>query len=302
MNRILLFFAAIVAVSACGPRELEPDMPFKCDQCDGWNEPHQPFRIHGNTWYVGTDGLSSILIESDDGLILIDGGLPQSAALIDANIRSLGFDPLTIKVILVSHPHFDHAGGVAALQRLTRANVFTSGAGAPVLEGGRLAENDPQYVADSDQGSFPAVTDATVVGDGESVTVGDVSVRAVYTPGHTAGSVTWTWESCALNTCYDVVYADSMSPVSAQGFSFATTGTADQITKSAGIIGDLDCDILLSPHPFFFGMHDKLERRDEGNPFVNSFACTFYAESSLDWLEQRLRAEGGQPPPVTLPE
>jgi hypothetical protein len=84
-----------------------------------------------------------------------------------------------------------------------------------------------------------------------------------------------------------------MSPVSAQGFSFAATGTADQIIESAGVIGDLDCDILLSPHPFFFGMYDKLERRDEGNPFVNSFACTFYAESSLDWLEQRLKAEGG---------
>jgi len=300
VKRILFYFVAIATLPACGPRELEPDAPVECDQCDGWNETHEPFRIHGNTWYVGTDGLSSILIQSDDGLILIDGGLPQSAALIDANIRSLGFDPLTIEAILVSHPHFDHAGGVAALQRLTGANVFTSRAGGPVLKGGRLAENDPQYMADSDHGSFPAVSNATVVGDGELVAVGNVSVRAVYTPGHTAGSVTWTWESCALNTCYDVVYADSMSPVSAQGFSFATTGMADQIIESAGIIGDLDCDILLSPHPFFFGMHDKLERRDEGNPFVSSFACTFYAESSLDWLEQRLKAEAGQPPPVSL--
>ena len=218
--------------------------------------------------------------------------MPQSAALIVANIRALGFDPLSIKAILLSHPHFDHAGGVAALQRLTRANVFTSDAGAPVLSSGQLSEDDPQYVADSDYGSFPPVSNVTVVGNGEFVSVGNVDVRAVYTPGHTPGSVTWTWESCALNTCYDVVYADSMSPVSAQGFSFAATGTADQIIESAGVVGDLDCDILLSPHPFFFGMYDKLERRDEGNPFVNSFACTFYAESSLGWLEQRLEAEG----------
>ena len=294
MKRIIVPLTAIALLAACGPRELEPDAPFECEQCAGWNEPQEAFRVHGNTWFVGTDGLSSILIESDDGLMLIDGGLPQSAALIVANVRSLGFDPLSIKAILVSHPHFDHAGGVAALQRFTRANVFTSAAGAPVLSSGQLSQDDPQYVADSDYGSFPPVSNVTVVGDGEFVSVGNVDVRAVYTPGHTAGSVTWTWESCALNTCFDVVYADSMSPVSAQGFSFAATGTADQIIESAGIIGDLDCDILLSPHPFFFGMYDKLERRDEGNPFVNTFACTIYAESSLDWLEQRLKAEGGQ--------
>ena len=294
MKRIIVPLAAIALLTACGPRELEPDAPFECEQCAGWNEPQEAFRVHGNTWFVGTDGLSSILIESDDGLMLIDGGLPQSAALIVANVRSLGFDPLSIKAILVSHPHFDHAGGVAALQRFTRANVFTSAAGAPVLSSGQLSQDDPQYVADSDYGSFPPVSNVTVVGDGEFVSVGNVDVRAVYTPGHTAGSVTWTWESCALNTCFDVVYADSMSPVSAQGFSFAATGTADQLIESAGIIGDLDCDILLSPHQFFFGMYDKLERRDEGNPFVNTFACTIYAESSLDWLEQRLKAEGGQ--------
>ena len=292
MNRIAFCLAVMAMLAACGPRELEPDAPFECEQCDSWNEPQEPFRVHGNTWYVGTDGLTSILIETNDGLILIDGGLPQSAALIVANVRSLGFDPMMIKAILLSHAHFDHAGGIAALQRLTRANVFTSEAGVPVLTTGRLADDDPQYVAGSNSGNFPAVDNVRAVGDGEFVSVGGVDVKAVYTPGHTSGSVTWTWESCALGTCYDVVYADSMSAVSAQGFSFAASGAADQIIDSAGIIGDLDCDILLSPHPFFFGMYDKLERRDDGNPFVNNFACTFYAESSLDWLEQRLKAEG----------
>jgi len=251
----------------------------------------EPFRIHGNTWYVGTDGLSSILIETDAGLILIDGGLPQSAALIDTSIRELGFDPLNIKAILVSHAHFDHSGGVAALQRLTKAPVFTSGAGAETLSSGELDEGDPQYVADSDSGSFPPIRQVTAVGDGEFVSVGSVNVKAVHTPGHTKGSVTWTWESCALNTCLAVVYADSLTAVSAEGFSFAASGAASQMVESAGKIADLQCDILLSPHPFFFGMHDKLERRDDGNPFVNSFGCTFYAETSLDWLEQRLEAE-----------
>ena len=291
MNRLHLFLVTLPLLTACGSRQLEADAPYACDRCDDWNAPHVPFRIHGNTWYVGTDGLSSILIETSDGLILLDGGLPQSAALIDTNIRALGFDPLDIKAILVSHAHFDHAGGVAALQRLSRASVFSSEAGTATLTSGRLGEDDPQYVADSDDGRFPAIRNVTAVGDGEFVSVGSVNVQAHYTPGHTAGSVSWTWESCALNTCLDVVYADSLTAVSAQGYSFAASGAATRMVESAGKIADLPCDILLSPHPFFFGMHDKLERRDEGNPFINSLACTFYAESALDWLEQRLDAE-----------
>ena len=292
MNRTSFLLVSLFLVAACGPRELEPDAPYTCDRCEDWNQPIDAFRVHGNTWYVGTNGLSSILIETDAGLILIDGALPQSSEQIAVNIRELGFDPLDIEAILVSHAHFDHAGGVAAFQRLTRANVYTSETGAETLSSGRLSEGDPQYIAESDAGTFPAIENITAVGDGEFVSVGSTNVRAVYTPGHTMGSVTWTWESCAMSTCYNVVYADSLTAVSAQGFSFGTSGAADRMIESAGTIANLDCDILLSPHPFFFGMHDKLERRDDGNPFVNNLGCTFYAETALDWLEQRLKAEG----------
>lgn len=284
-------FVVALLVSACGPRQLEPDEAIECDQCDSWNQPQDPFRVHGNTWYVGTKGLSSILIESDEGLILIDGGLPQSAALIEANIRNLGFDAHDVKAILVSHAHYDHVGGLAALQRLTGANVYASQAALRPLTTGRLVEDDPQYVADSDEGSFPPVRQVVAVDDGEVVTVGSIDVRAVHTPGHTRGSTTWTWQSCALNTCYDVVYADSLTAVSAQGFKFTSSGVGDEIAASAGKVGDLDCDILLTPHPFFFGMDEKLERIDQGNPFVNNVGCLLYAESSLQWLEQRLQAE-----------
>lgn len=284
----------LFSIAACGPKELQPDAAIECDQCDGWNEPQAPFRIYGNTWYVGTDGLSSILIEGDGGLILIDGGLPQSAPLIDANIRSLGFDTRDVAAILVSHVHFDHVGGLAALQRLSGANVFTSSAGSGPLSSGILAENDPQYIADSDKGNFPPVRHVVAVGDGQIVSAGSLDVKAVYTPGHTPGGITWTWQSCALNTCYDVVYADSMSAVSSEWYQFGSSGVADVLIASAGVIGDLDCDILLSPHPFFFGMYDKLERRDKGNPFVNNVGCMLYAEQSLDWLERRLEAERSQ--------
>ena len=161
---------------------------------------------------------------------------------------------------------------------MTGARVYSSEAGVATLTSGQLQEGDPQFVADSDSGHFPAVRNVVAAGDRERLVFGELT--AVHTPGHTAGSVSWTWQSCALGTCYDVVYADSLTAVSAQGFSFAESGAADRLIESAGIIADLECDILLSPHPFFFGLSDKL-RIDEGNPFVNELACTFYAEEAL---------------------
>lgn len=292
MNRYCLLLVASLLVAACGPKEIEPDEAFECSNCERWNMPQQPFRLYGNTWYVGTAGLSSILIETESGLILIDGGLPQTAAVIDANLRAAGFDPLKISAILVSHAHFDHGGGVAALQRLTGAAVYASTEGAKVLQSGKLQSDDPQFLYGPENSSFPAIENVIAIADREIVTIGDVDVTAVYTPGHTPGGITWTWESCALGTCYDVVYADSLTAVSAEGYRFSDGPAANQLIESAGAISELDCDILLSPHPFFFGLQDKLERREEGNPFVNNVACMIYAETALDWLEQRLHSEG----------
>jgi metallo-beta-lactamase class B len=278
------------------PKELQPDVTIDCPQCADWNLPVAPFRIYGNTWYVGTDGLSSILIETDAGLILIDGGLPQSAVLIVANIEKLGFDARDISAILLSHAHFDHAGGIAALQRLSGAEVFASGSAAAALATGTLQENDPQFMNALMPTSFPAVPDVTLVDDVEDVSVGSVDIFSVLTPGHTPGGVTWTWQSCVLDTCHDIVYADSLSAVSAEGFQFSAGTAAIDLRTSGEIIAGLDCDIFLSPHTFFFSMHAKLDRRDQGNPFVNNVACMMYAESSLERLEERLRAESGQLP------
>lgn len=291
MKRLFGLISCAALLVACGPKTLEPDVAFECTNCDRWNAPQDPFRLYGNTWYVGTAGLSAILIEGDEGLILIDGALPQSAPLIDANIRELGFDPVNIKAILVSHAHFDHAGGVNALQRLSGASVYSSADGAEVLRTGALQDDDPQFLYGPDNTSFAAVSDVIGLADGEVVSVGEVSVTAVYTPGHTPGGVSWTWQSCALDTCYDIVYADSLTAVSAEGYRYTGSAAANQLVDSAGVLANLDCDILISPHPFFFGMQEKLEKIDAGNPFVNPVACMIYAETALDWLERRLRAE-----------
>jgi len=291
VSRLCLLLLITVLVAACGPRELEPDAAFECSNCERWNQPQEPFRIYGNTWFVGTAGLTSLLVETDAGLILVDGALPQSSPLIEASIRKLGFDPLDIKAILLSHAHYDHAGGINALQRLSGAAVFTSPDGASVLQSGLLQEDDPQFLHGPENSSFAAVRNVTAIADGELVTVGGVDIKAVHTPGHTPGGVSWTWESCALGTCYDIVYADSLTAVSAEGYRFSDGPAVNQLIESAGAISELDCGILLTPHPFFFGMQAKLEKRDEGNPFANNVACMIYAETVLDWLEQRLKSE-----------
>ena len=118
-------FLAVSSTTA----QLQPDPPKECDDCAEWNRPLAPFKVFGNTYYVGTDGLSALLVTDDQGLILLDAALPQSAPIIDQNIRTLGFRTENIRIIVNSHAHYDHAGGIAALQRFSKATVAASPAG-----------------------------------------------------------------------------------------------------------------------------------------------------------------------------
>lgn len=122
----LLLIASTAALAAPEGKHFRADAPMTCAACDEWNAPHEPFRVFGNTYYVGVAGLSAVLIASEDGLILLDAGLPQSAPLIDASIRKLGLRTEDIRLIVNSHAHFDHAGGIAALQRASGARVAAS--------------------------------------------------------------------------------------------------------------------------------------------------------------------------------
>src|SRR5690606_25890384 len=118
--------------------------PIECGNCAAWNETQTPFRLHGDSWYVGTRGLSSVLVATPEGLVLIDGALPQSAPLIAANVESLGFRMDQVRYLLNSHPHYDHAGGLAALQRLSGAPAVSTAAGAKALRLGNAPHDDPQ--------------------------------------------------------------------------------------------------------------------------------------------------------------
>src|SRR5690348_16993189 len=183
-----------------------------------WNAPQAPFRIYGNTWYVGPHGLSAILVDTGQGLALFDGDLPETAPQIEAHIRTLGFHVRDVKWILNSHAHIDHAGGIAALQRASGAQVLASAAGAHAMELGGADSSDPQYGLAP---SYTPMKHVRVVGNGETLHLGNAAITAHYTPGHTPGSTAWTWSSCESTRCMHMVYADSLAAVSTPTFRFS---------------------------------------------------------------------------------
>lgn len=272
------------------------DPPHKCDSCDEWNKPREPFKLFGNTYYVGTDGLSAILIAGDAGLILLDGGLEQSAALIDANIRQLGFKTEDVKLIVNSHGHYDHAGGIAALQRASGATVAASPSGASALQRGENTPDDPQFGFGKAENGFPAVKNVKVIKDNEVLRVGNVAITANFTPGHTPGSTTWTWRSCEGANCLNMVYADSISAVSAPGFKFtATPELVNAFRRSITRLAELPCDIVVSTHPSATNLDAKIKKRAElkgagPDPFVDH-GCKALAAGAMKGLEARIAEE-----------
>jgi len=266
-----------------------------CPKCAQWNISQQPFRIYGNTYYVGVHGLSSILITSPSGHILIDGDLAESAPKIVASIRTLGFRIEDVKLILNSHVHYDHAGGIAELHKLSGAAVAGSPFTAHALESGHSGKDDPQYEIAPPIQKVPGVQ---VLKDGQTVRVGPLALTAHFTPGHTPGGTTWTWQSCEKERCLNMVYADSLTAISADNFRFTDSPdypTARQdFEKSFATLNSLPCDILLTPHPDVSDMWERLERRNKGDAdaWVDTGACKRFSASSRENFAKRLATEG----------
>lgn len=267
-----------------------------CSQCETWNKPQAPFRIFGNTYYVGTHGLSSILITSKGGHILIDGALPQSVQQIVAHIHSLGFRIQDVKVIVNSHVHFDHAGGIAQLQKLSDARVMASAWSAAVMRKGGAGRDDPQYGAVQPISPISNVAD---VRDGETIRVGDIAMTAHFTPGHTPGGTSWTWKSCEGSICRDIVYADSLTPVSRDGFLFSSHPQLLQgFEESFAFLESARCDVLITPHPELSRLWDRLDARMHGatpDPMIDSRACRELAQHGRKQLRHRLTEEKSEP-------
>ncbi len=283
MISVLLLMAASAGTA---PAHLD-ERPIHCRSCATWNAPHAPFKLHSNSYYVGVDGLSSVLITTPKGHFLIDGGLPQSAEAIKQNIQALGFDVRDVKWLLNSHAHFDHAGGLAALQRMSGAPVAASSETLKALKLGHALSDDPQYAPDNTM-SFPAIGPSRLIQDGESLMLADIKVTAHDTPGHAPGGNSWSWNSCEAGKCITLVFADSLNPVSDDAYRFsAHPAYLATFRQSIETVRSLECDILISAHPEFSGLFE----RAEAHSFIDGQACRKYADAAEARLNKRLAEE-----------
>ncbi|HEY2446822.1 MAG TPA: subclass B3 metallo-beta-lactamase [Rhizomicrobium sp.] len=284
--------SAFIAVAALAGAPPAASQPASCNAA--LNAPQRPFRIYGNTYYVGTHGVASVLIASREGSVLIDGDLAVSVPQIAANISSLGFALTDVKLILNSHVHCDHAGGIAGLQRMSGATVEASPSSAAILRQGGVGADDPQRGIGA---PIAAAANVRTLTDGETLHVGAIAVTAHFTPGHTAGGTSWTWLACERKRCLHIVYADSLSAVSAPHFRFtgsdAYPRALDDFHRSFAVLSSLPCDILITVHPEFGNLWQRLDRRSRGNPdaLIDSGACRRYADAAKKGLARRIAQE-----------
>jgi metallo-beta-lactamase class B len=276
--------AAVVAQISVSPARAQATAEWRA-----WNEPIKPFHVIDNIYYVGATEVSSFLITSDLGDILLDGGFAETAPQILANIKTLGFDPHDVKIIINSHAHFDHAAGLATLVHATGAKLLLSKPdSALVARGGR---GDFQW---GDSATFePVVADRTVR-DGETIKLGATSIVAHITPGHTRGCTTWTMTVNDGGVKRDVMFVCSFS---APGYQVVRNKKypeiRDDYESSFAKARALPCDVLLGPHGSIFHMKEKIAKLGSTpNPFVDPAECKAYidaAEQAFDAkvLEQR---------------
>jgi metallo-beta-lactamase class B len=268
--------------------------PIDCAQCEGWNKEQAPFRIFGNTYFVGPHGLSSVLITSPQGHILIDGALPQSAPLIARHIEQLGFKISDVKIILNSHVHFDHAGGLAELQKMSGAKVIASDIAAPFLRSGQVDSTDPQF---GHLPAFPGVSNVEALGKRKSVELGSLQLSVIQTPGHTPGGTSWRWKSCEQKRCVNVVYSDSLNAVSDDAFKYGGDerypNAGADIRASIDAIAAAPCDILITAHPDLSDLWSVIDEQGKGDraKLVDSTSCKRYAAGAKTRFEKRLEDE-----------
>ena len=293
-----LGLVAVLAIGGTAPSQAIDDpltRPISPDFAARWLAPQPPKRIYGNTYLVGFRKMSVALIDTGAGLILVDAALPQTVTAVEANIRALGFKLRDVKLILSTEPHYDHAGGLAALARDTGATVVASSPAARVLRTGKPDAEDPQF------GQLPAQPAVTgklrVVRDGEAIRLGKVIVTAVATPGHTAGSMSWRWQSCERGRCLNMVFASSLNPVSVDGYRFSDPAHAAWVAafrRTIARVGAFPCDILFTAHPDNSGSDTKFaafEARPVPNPFIDSGACRDLGARYVKILDDRLASE-----------
>jgi metallo-beta-lactamase class B len=247
-----------------------------------WNEPYPPHRIADNLYYVGSKGLSTYLITTSQGHILINSSFERTVPIIRTNVEKLGFKFTDVKILLTNHAHSDHVEGHALIKELTAAKVYVMQGDEKVIESG----GEGQYLY---KGGWKPCKVDRVLKDGDKVTLGDATLTAVLTPGHTRGCTTWTMKAKDKGKIYDVVIVGS--PNVNPGFQLVNnreypTMAADY-ARTFKVLKSLPIDIFLGAHGAYYGMHDKVAMMKDGvNPFVDPAGYKAYiADREKAYLE-----------------
>jgi metallo-beta-lactamase class B len=253
-----------------------------------WTNPFPPYRIIGNVYYVGSQGLASYLITTKEGHILINSSLESSVPLIRESIEKLGFKFGDIKILLISHAHWDHCAGSASIKELTGAKYMVMDPDVPEIEAG--GKGNFQY-GDSPTSRYQPTKVDRVLHDGEAVKLGDAVLTAHLTPGHTKGTTTWTMKAKEGNKTYNVVIIGS--PNVNAGYKLVNNALYPQIAsdyeRMFRVLKLLPCDVFLGAHGNYYGMEAKYARMKEhaANPFIDPEGYRSYVAER----EQTFRAE-----------
>jgi metallo-beta-lactamase class B len=239
-------------------------------QSPDWTEPFPAFHIAGNLYYVGSRGLATYLIATPAGHILINSDLEANVPMIRASVEKLGFKFTDIKVLLISHAHWDHDAGSAMIKQLTGAKYMVMDADVPVVESG--GKDDFEY-GGTPTSLYSATKVDRVLHDGDEVKLGDAVLVAHLTPGHTKGCTTWTMKAKEGGKEYNVVIVGS--PNVNRGYKLVDNAKYPQIAsdyeRMFRVLESLPADIFLGAHGAYFGMEAKYARLKDGapSPFID---------------------------------
>jgi metallo-beta-lactamase class B len=255
---------------------------------NGGQQPAEPFRIAGNLYYVGANDVSVFLLTGPEGHVLIDGGYPGTAPMVMASIARLGFDIRDVKVLLNSEPHFDHAGGLAALQQASGAALWASGASAGALASGG---DDPDVALPlraliwTGLIRYAAARVDHRIQDGDTVRVGPVALTAHLTGGHTRGCTSWSFPVHDEGRVLNVVSACSL--IVLQGSRYPEQ--AADLERSFRVLRGLSADVWVSSHARLWGRYRKFTARDTAASPVAPFIDPQGYRAYVDTAEARFR-------------
>ena len=262
-------------------------------QSSDWTEPFPPHKVVDNIYYVGSRGLASYLITTPQGHILINSSLEQSVPLIQASVEKLGFKFSDVKILLISHAHWDHCAGSAKIKQLTHAKYMVMDADAPEIEAG--GKGNFQY--DTPSSRYPATKVDRILHDGDKVELGGSTLVAHLTPGHTKGCTTWTMKARDGGKMLDVVIVGS--PNANTGYRLVNNALYPQIAadfeRMFRVLKALPCDVFLGAHGSYYGMEEKFPKLKAGgaNPFIDPEGYKSYVAEREQTFRTELKKQSG---------